>query len=304
MDATALLDALRGHYTSWFVVFSALTAFEVLNPREDHSLRSRLLGAGFWIVSLLISFSSFVLLAILVQHFGITPLLAVPGADRLPGGVIIGVALAAVIGAVVNDFFFYWFHRFQHRYLWRWHAVHHSIERLSAVNSYHHPAEALISLVVMQIPMSLLVGIATPASAIATTILYLHIVWIHSPTRITLGPLRAFIVDNRFHRIHHSVEPQHFDKNFGAFTTLWDRLFGTCHMPARDEWPVVGISAARQPRSFGEWVTLPWRMNSGDAPKPDTQPSPRISAPTSPAWIDTVSAGISSTDRAATHRAP
>ena len=40
------------------------------------------------------------------------------------------------------------------------------------------------------------------------------------------------IADNRFHRIHHSIQPQHFDKNFGAGTSLWDQLFGTAYFPA------------------------------------------------------------------------
>lgn len=29
------------------------------------------------------------------------------------------------------------------------------------------------------------------------------------------------------HRIHHSCEKEHWDKNFGHITPLWDRLFGT-----------------------------------------------------------------------------
>ena len=51
--------------------------------------------------------------------------------------------------------------------------------------------------------------------------------YLHSPIRLHLGVLGRYIVDNRVHRIHHSLEPAHFDKNFGMFTTLWDRLFGT-----------------------------------------------------------------------------
>jgi sterol desaturase/sphingolipid hydroxylase (fatty acid hydroxylase superfamily) len=260
MDAPTLLDGLKHHYVAWGVVFGILTCFEVLNAREDHRLKARLLGIGFWTISLLISFAAAVMLALVWQQTGVQPLFTIPGVLAVVGGPVMGAILAALIGAVAHDFFFYWFHRIQHRWLWRWHAVHHSIERLNAVNSYHHPSEAMISLVVMQIPMSLLIGVNGSVSPIVNLVLWCHIVWIHSPTRITLGPLRALIVDNRFHRIHHSVEERHFDKNFGAFTTLWDRLFGTCHMPSRDEWPVVGIAEAGEPRGFGEWVRMPWRL--------------------------------------------
>ena len=29
------------------------------------------------------------------------------------------------------------------------------------------------------------------------------------------------------HLLHHSANPEHFDKNFGQFITLWDKFFGT-----------------------------------------------------------------------------
>ncbi len=263
MDAPGLLDSLKNHYVAWCVVFVILTCFEVLNPREDHSLRGRLLGSGFWLISLAVSFVAMAILALAWQNLGVRPLFTIPTVLAIVGGPLAGAILAAVIGAVAYDFFFYWFHRVQHRWLWRWHATHHSIEQLNAVNSYHHPADSLISMILLQVPMSLLIGTHGSILPVVNLVLWCHIVWIHSPTRITLGPLRAFLVDNRFHRIHHSVEPHHFDKNFGAFTTLWDRLFGTCYMPGRSEWPEVGIAEARQPRSFGEWVAIPWRLKSG-----------------------------------------
>jgi hypothetical protein len=33
--------------------------------------------------------------------------------------------------------------------------------------------------------------------------------------------------------LHHSSDPVHFDKNFGASLALWDWLFGTLHIPQR-----------------------------------------------------------------------
>lgn len=266
-----LLDKLEHHYLAWGVVFGILTCFEVLNPREDHRLHARLVGLAFWVVLLLVSFAATVMLTLAWQRIGVQPLFTMPAVLATIGGPAVGIILAVLIGAMVHDFFFYWFHRIQHRWLWRWHAVHHSIEELNAVNSYHHVSEAAISLIVMQVPMSLLVDAGSPASPIANMLLWCHVVWIHSPTRANLGPLRAIFADNRFHRIHHSLEPRHFDRNFGAFTTLWDRLFGTCHMPAPHEWPNVGIAEARQPRNLGEWLSLPWRLKPSE---PDAKPLP------------------------------
>lgn len=265
MDLLPLLAALKEYFVGWGVILTILTVFEVLNPREDHSLRSRLAGIMFWAVSIAFSL-------ILVKTFGmgwrmigVEPLITVPSMERWFGYPLAAAAAAGVLVAVTHDFFFYWYHRAQHRWFWRWHAVHHSVRNLNAVNSYHHISEALFSLILIKIPMTLLISDIGPTLPIVTVVLWCHILWIHSPTRITLGPLRSVLVDNRFHRIHHSLEQQHFDKNFGAFTTLWDRAFGTCHMPAKDEWPAVGLAEAAEPRGLVDWFEIPGRLKRGES---------------------------------------
>lgn len=284
MDSAALLAGLKEHYLAWGMVFALLTAFELFNPRESHSVRGRLIGIAFWTVSLGLAFVFVVMLSLARKTVGIEPLFAIPSVEALVGGPLAAAIAGGVIAALIHDFFFYWYHRIQHRWLWRWHAVHHSIEELNAVNSYHHPTEAVMAMLMLQIPMALLVSIEQPASAIVNLVLFCHIVWIHSPTRVTLGPLRALIVDNRFHRIHHSLEPRHFDTNFGAFTTIWDRLFGTCYMPEPNEWPKVGIVEARQPRSFGAWIRQPWRIE-GDVAGNEPEYRPVNLPPADPATI-------------------
>lgn len=142
------------------------------------------------------------------------------------------------------------------------------MRKLNSVNSYHHISEGLFSLVLIQIPATLLIDDSGPTLPIVTILFWCHIVWIHSPTRVTLGPLRAVLVDNRFHRIHHSLEERHFDKNFGAFTTLWDRVFGTCHMPAKNEWPDVGLSDVSEPRGLVDWLDMPARLKRRDQVEP------------------------------------
>ena len=91
-----------------------------------------------------------------------------------------------------------------------------------------------------------LVQIDGPGTPIAVAfVLQLLTYYIHSPIDVHFGPLRKVLVDNRFHRIHHSLEPRHFDKNFGVCFTIWDRWFGTAYDPAPNEWPQVGLADAR-----------------------------------------------------------
>ena len=186
----------------------------------------------------------------------------------------LAVILAPIAGAAVYDFFFYWFHRAQHRWFWRYHAVHHSVRELNAVNAYHHITEPFFQAVFLLLPASLFgsdTGYLAPAMAV---VLHLHSSFIHSPTSIDLCRLRLFFCDNRFHRIHHSIEERHFDRNFGAFTTLWDRLFGTAHFPAAQEWPDVGLAEVDQPRGLIAWAMMPYRLRrESDPPRASIAPA-------------------------------
>ncbi|MEO5774590.1 MAG: sterol desaturase family protein [Sphingomicrobium sp.] len=171
-------------------------------------------------------------------------------------------AAAIVVGIVVilaKDFFFYWEHRVQHRWLWRWHMPHHAIRNLSATNSWHHWSEILMFALFVSVPMGLLTPAFGPRSFIVGLILSWQPIYLHSSTRLQMGKLaRRIIVDSRYHRIHHSLEPRHFDRNFGAATPLWDWMFGTLYLPDEDEWPEVGLAGVDEPSNVREWALLPW----------------------------------------------
>jgi sterol desaturase/sphingolipid hydroxylase (fatty acid hydroxylase superfamily) len=246
-------------YLGWIIVLSVLTALELPSPQGPQRGRTRLRGLVFW--ALFIPISSALTLGLhgLWAALGIQPLLSLPLFQPIAFLGPVGALAAVLVAAVINDFFFYGFHRIQHRFLWRFHAVHHSIRDLNAVNSYHHVTEALMSLLLYAVPTSLIVSDAATAVPLIGLFFWFQIVWIHSPTRFSLGPLRAWFVDNRYHRIHHSLEERHFDRNFGAFTTLWDRLFGTYYAPEPDEWPDVGLAGVNEPAGVREWLDQPLR---------------------------------------------
>lgn len=239
--------------------FAFMTALELLLPREDKRIGGRVYGLIFWILWVPATAVSFALFRELWYWLGIPPLIVLPLTFTWAGAFAAAI-LAPLAGAFVGDFFFYWFHRGQHAWFWRFHAVHHSIRDLSAVNAYHHISEGAIQALLYLLPASLIVADTGPAIPFMTVLIYFQASFIHSPAAIHLGPLRAILVDNRFHRIHHSLEERHFDRNFGAFTTFWDRLFGTAYFPAKHEWPAVGLHEIGQPRNVREWLSLPWRF--------------------------------------------
>ncbi|MEN3746109.1 sterol desaturase family protein [Sphingomonas sp. HF-S3] len=264
MDLIERLGANAGAYVwSWSFAFILMTIVEVLVPRERQTLRCRISGLIFWAIWLPTSTLIFSGFRQFWAMAGIGPVVSIPLEFEWAGPA--ALILSPIAAAAVYDFFFYWCHRFQHKFLWRFHSVHHSIQDLNSVNSYHHITEPIIQSLLILIPTSLVASQAGPASSIVTVLIYIHGSFIHSPTRYNFGGGRLLLVDNRFHRIHHSLEPRHFDKNFGAFTTVWDRLFGTAHFPGVAEWPQCGLADTVPPRTIREWLVFPFKIRDGSS---------------------------------------
>ena len=72
----------------------------------------------------------------------------------------------------------------------------------------------------------------------------------HANLRTNYGFLKYILVTPQSHRIHHSIEPRHFNKNFGLFFSVWDRLFGTLYTNY-DEYPETGVEDDRFPLEKG-----------------------------------------------------
>jgi sterol desaturase/sphingolipid hydroxylase (fatty acid hydroxylase superfamily) len=83
--------------------------------------------------------------------------------------------------------------------------------------------------------------------------------YIHTATRLHYGVLSGVICDNRFHRLHHSIDSRHFDRNFGVITPLWDVLFHTATFPAPGEWPATGIAEVPEVDGPLDYLTRPFR---------------------------------------------
>lgn len=253
-DLTFIWHATLQGYAGWATVMLCLTILERFLPTGKQSLSCRLAGLAFWALWVPASAATLLILHRLWNALEIAPLLSLS-----PAGAF-GIIPAAILSVIAGDFIGYWIHRFQHRWLWRLHAVHHSVEDLNAVNSYHHISETFITTIITLIPTSLIFIDYGPPMVIVSAFTWFQAVFLHSPSRITFGPLRYLIADNRYHRIHHSKEVRHFDRNFAILLPIWDILFGTAHLPHKDEWPETGIAESPQPRTIRQWLDLPLRL--------------------------------------------
>jgi sterol desaturase/sphingolipid hydroxylase (fatty acid hydroxylase superfamily) len=144
---------------------------------------------------------------------------------------------------LVFDLAFYIFHRAAHevRVFWYFHAVHHSQTRLNPMAQLRgHPLEEP-GLVAMQALAGVVLGGDPPFIFWFAFVDRLWSYFVHCDQKINLGPLKYVLVTPQYHRVHHSREQVHFDKNYAGRLILFDWLFGTLH-PRFDEYPATGVA--------------------------------------------------------------
>ena len=126
--------------------------------------------------------------------------------------------------------------------LWRFHALHHSQKELNLFSEFRsHPLDLVASQLLIEVPLFMLV-IPTPTIVAVLISQKWFLMLLHANVRINLGILGHFFASPVFHRVHHSLEPQHTNVNFGVYLSIWDRLVGTHHALETDTQVTTGVS--------------------------------------------------------------
>jgi len=144
----------------------------------------------------------------------------------------------------IFDFFYYWLHRWQHKFklLWAQHQFHHSEKSLNVTTgNRHHWLEETIRVFVILIPMSILFDFKAQAVGAIWSAFMLWGYFIHLNIKLDLAWLTPIFCGPQLHRIHHSNLKPHLDKNFAAFFPIYDIIFRTYFRPAKDEYPTTGL---------------------------------------------------------------
>ena len=172
------------------------------------------------------------------------------------------VLLQALILLLIADFVLYWEHRVFHEFprLWGVHAVHHSVEQMDwLAGSRGHVVQVFVERTLVMIPLYL-IGASKEALDLYVTWAALQAIVIHCNLGISFGPLKYFLVTPQYHHWHHSSEKPAIDTNYSAHTPLFDRLFGTYHMPV-EHWPAHYGTSKRLPRTFLGQFLYPFKRN-------------------------------------------
>jgi sterol desaturase/sphingolipid hydroxylase (fatty acid hydroxylase superfamily) len=156
--------------------------------------------------------------------------------------------LIAILGV---DFLYYWYHRMAHRVrlFWATHQAHHS-------SQYFNFATALrqkwnISGDVFLRALLPLFGVPPWMVFASFSINLVYQFWIHTERIGKLWRPIEFIFNTpSHHRVHHGMDQQYLDKNYGGILILWDRIFGS--FAAESFRPHYGLT--KQVDTFNVWT--------------------------------------------------
>ncbi|HFD81499.1 MAG TPA: sterol desaturase family protein [Gammaproteobacteria bacterium] len=163
--------------------------------------------------------------------------------------------LAVPASVVILDFFVWLQHVMVHAVplLWRLHRVHHAdLDYDVTTGARFHTLEILLSMLIKFAVIALL-GPPLVAVVIFEVLLNATAMFTHGNVRLPQGFdrwLRLIVVTPDMHRVHHSIEDDETNSNFGFNLPWWDRLFGTYRDQPRagHEGMTIGIRSFRADR--------------------------------------------------------
>lgn len=168
--------------------------------------------------------------------------------------------LAITLTVVAMDLIIYLQHVLVHAVpvLWRLHRVHHAdLDYDVTTGARFHPIEIILS---MLIKFATIVVLGAPVVAVIIFEVLLNAMAMFNHGNVGLPSaldraLRWFIVTPDMHRVHHSIEDDETNSNFGFNLSIWDRLFGTWREQPRagHQGMTIGIREFREPRQ-ASWL--------------------------------------------------
>ena len=178
------------------------------------------------------------------------------------------IVATVIMSIILLDLAIYWQHRLMHiiPLFWRLHQVHHSdIEYDISTGLRFHPVEIILSYLFKYL-LVLLIGAPMVAIIIFEIILNATAMFNHSNLKIPLKVdkiLRLFIVTPDMHRVHHSINRQETDRNYGFNIPLWDYIFKSYTAQPKDghQNMLIGVDKFRSSKQqqFLQLLTQPIR---------------------------------------------
>ena len=85
------------------------------------------------------------------------------------------------------------------------------------------------------------IGVPVEVIAIIAPIQLFAQFWYHTRLINKMGVMEYIIVTPSHHRVHHAINPEYIDRNYGQIFIIWDKLFGTFQPELKEVPPVYGV---------------------------------------------------------------
>jgi sterol desaturase/sphingolipid hydroxylase (fatty acid hydroxylase superfamily) len=160
-----------------------------------------------------------------------------------------------LICQLLDDFTYYWLHRFNHtvRFLWAAHIVHHSSDHYNLGTGLRNGWFTLLykPLFYMWLPA---LGFHPEMVLVCLGIEALWQFQLHTKYVPRLGFLDKFLNTHTQHQVHHARNLPYLDKNHGGYLNLFDKLFGTWKDP--DDNLKIEYGVIHAPDSYNPLVIV------------------------------------------------
>ncbi|QOV89646.1 sterol desaturase family protein [Humisphaera borealis] len=180
---------------------------------------------------------------------GLGNVFATPTATTLPDWLT--RAGATILFFLAYEFGYWLDHYLKHRvpFLWEMHRPHHTAEVLTPLTVFRvHPLDSLVFSFVLAITGGVTAGVVNFAlgkpvleltldgtNVLLVVFFYAYVHLQHSEIWIPFrGWAGRLFMSPAHHQIHHSSDPAHFNMNLGSCLAIWDWVFGTLSIPAKE----------------------------------------------------------------------
>jgi len=159
----------------------------------------------------------------------------------------------------------YGVHVLSHRsaFFWSMHSLHHSARVVTVTSSTRHYWLGDLIGVAFMLPFGLLLRVPIEILVVVAPLRALAVALAHTNIRASYGFLSLVITGPQYHRIHHSILPEHVDKNLAELFPIWDVIFGTVWRPKPDEFPATGLGDGDTPTGMIDLIVWPVRHRLG-----------------------------------------
>jgi alkylglycerol monooxygenase len=149
-----------------------------------------------------------------------------------------------VIAFFALDFAGYWTHRIAHEYniFWNNHIVHHSSEEFNLACALRQSISSIVKIFAVFLIPAAILGVPPQVIGIVAPLHLFAQFWYHTRHIGKMGFLENIIVTPSHHRVHHAINPEYLDKNYGQIFIFWDKWFGTYQEEKENIPAVYGVT--------------------------------------------------------------